>query len=175
MGKVPLQVIKEFEHQARENLYTLKFSSTFTETTSECNTNTVKRIKSQIQKGANPEEAPRHGYEKTCDYLDILNRMILIQHRALACLSKALAHIVQWQLYTIGNSSLIRCEAEMTHLQLQLDDSRHQELRISPFWHTPLFNLYWLRIKKSSSIKKAPLKTLWFWNLSKQALLWPPQ
>ena len=76
---------------------------------------TVKRIKSQIQKGANPEKAARHGYEKTCDYLDILNKRIPIQERALACLSKALAHILQRE-YTMGNSSLIRCEAEMTHL-----------------------------------------------------------
>ena len=42
------------------------------------------RIKSQIQKGANPEKAVGNGYEKTCDYLDILNKRILIQQRALA-------------------------------------------------------------------------------------------
>ena len=52
---------------------------------------TVKRIKSQIQKGANPEKAARHGYKKTCDYLDILNKRIPIQQRALACQNKALA------------------------------------------------------------------------------------
>ena len=65
MGKVPLLVVKEFEHQARQNLCTLNFSDAFTKTESECNTTmekcqdsikaTVKRIKSQIQKGANPE------------------------------------------------------------------------------------------------------------------------
>ena len=78
---------------------------------------TVKRIKSQILKGANPEKAVRNGYEKTCDYLDILNKRILIHQRAFACQSKALAHIFQRLLYTMGNSVHIRCEAEMTYLQ----------------------------------------------------------
>ena len=65
----------------RQNLCTLNFSAAFTKTASECNTivekcqdnvkATVKRIKNQIQKGTNPEKAARHGYEKTCDYLDI--------------------------------------------------------------------------------------------------------
>ena len=74
MGKVPLQVVKEFEHQAKQNLCTLNFSATFTKTASECNTTmekcqdsikaTVNIIKNQIQKGANPEKAARHGYEK---------------------------------------------------------------------------------------------------------------
>ena len=62
---------------------------------------TDERIKSQIQKRANAEQATRHGYETSCDYLDILNNRILIQQRALACLSKALAHILQRQLYTM--------------------------------------------------------------------------
>ena len=88
MSKVPLPVVKEFEYQARQNLCSLNFSAAFTKTASECNLTmekcqdsikaTVKRIKSQIQKGANPEKAARHGYEKTCDYLDILNKGILI-------------------------------------------------------------------------------------------------
>ena len=54
--------------------------------------------------------------KKTCHYLDILNKRILIQQRALACQSKALAHILQRELYTMGNSILIRREAKMTHL-----------------------------------------------------------
>ena len=33
----------------------------------------------QIQKGANPERAARIGYNKTCDYLDILDKRIHIQ------------------------------------------------------------------------------------------------
>ena len=114
MGKVPLPVVKEFEHQARQNLCILNFSVAFTKTASECNlimekcqdsfNSTVKRSKSQIQKGANPEKAARHGNEKTCDYLHILNKLILIQQRALAYQSKALAHILKRELYTLYNS-----------------------------------------------------------------------
>ena len=66
MGKVPLQVLKELEHQARQNLSTINFMATFAKTASACNTTmekcqhslkaTFKRVKSQIQKGANPEK-----------------------------------------------------------------------------------------------------------------------
>ena len=61
----------------------------------------------KIQKGANLEKAVRHGYEKTCDYLDILNKRILIQQiqqRALAGQSKALAHILQRDMHTMAIS-----------------------------------------------------------------------
>ena len=75
---------------------------------------TAQKVKSQIQKGANPEKAARHSYETTCDYLDVLNKRILIQQRALACLSKALAHTLQRELYTMGNLNLLRLETEMT-------------------------------------------------------------
>ena len=37
LAKAPLTVIKEFEHQARQNLCTLNFSATFTKAASECN------------------------------------------------------------------------------------------------------------------------------------------
>ena len=89
MGKVPLQVVKVFEHQARQKLCTDNFVTTFPRTASVCNStmekcqnsikSTVRRVKSQIQKGANPEKAATHGYETTSDYLDILNKRILIQ------------------------------------------------------------------------------------------------
>ena len=69
---------------------------------------TQSEVKSQIQKGANPEKAAKRGYEEACEYLEIWNKTILIQQRALACLSKSLAKA------TIGNSGLLRCEAEMT-------------------------------------------------------------
>ena len=39
----------------------------------------------------------------------------------------------------MGNTSLLRCEAEMTLLETHLGDSRRQELRNSPLWPTPLF------------------------------------
>ena len=56
MGKVPLQVVKELEHQTRLNLCMLNFLATFTKAGSDCNAltekcqdsirATVKRIKS---------------------------------------------------------------------------------------------------------------------------------
>ena len=45
---------------------------------------TFKRVKSHIQKGADPERVVRHGYENACDYFEIMNKRILIQQRALA-------------------------------------------------------------------------------------------
>ena len=102
MGKVPLPVLKELEHQARQNISTLNFTAAFAKTYSSCNTSlekclkaTFKRVKSQIQKGANPEKAAKRGYELACEYLDFWNKTVLIQHRAFTCLSKSLAHILQ--------------------------------------------------------------------------------
>ena len=67
MGKVPLPILKESEHQARQNISTLNFTAASAKTSSSCNASlekcqhsiksTVKKIKSQIQKGANPEKA----------------------------------------------------------------------------------------------------------------------
>ena len=115
-----------FPDQARQNLSTINFTTTFTKTASACNTimekcqhsikATFKRVKSQIQKGANPERAARRGYENAFDYFEIMNKRILIQQRALACLSKSVAHILQRELYTMGNTGLLRCEAKMTLL-----------------------------------------------------------
>ena len=58
VGKVPLQVLKELEHQARQNLSTINITATFAKTASACNTTmekwqhslkaTFKRVKSQI-------------------------------------------------------------------------------------------------------------------------------
>ena len=42
-------------------------------------TATFKRVKSQIQKGADPERAVRCGFENSCDYFEIMNKRILIQ------------------------------------------------------------------------------------------------
>ena len=98
MGKVPLPVLKELEHQARQDLSTINFMAAFAMTASSCNTtmekckhslkSTFKKVKSQIQKGANPEKAARRGYDNACDYFEVLNKTILIQQRDLACLSK---------------------------------------------------------------------------------------
>ena len=56
VGKVPLQDLKELEHQARQNLSTINFTATFAKTASTCNTTmekcqhslkaTFKRVKS---------------------------------------------------------------------------------------------------------------------------------
>ena len=73
-----------------------------------------KRVRNQIQKGADPERAARRSYENTCDYFELMNKRILIQQRALACHSKSVAHILQRELYTMGNTGLLRREAEMT-------------------------------------------------------------
>ena len=130
MGKVPLPDLKQLEHQARQNLSTVNYTAAFAKAASSCNTtmekyqhslkSTFKMVKNQIQKGANPEKAARHDYDNTCDYFEVLNKTILIQERALACLSKSLAHILLRELYTMGNTGLLRREAEMTLLQPHL-------------------------------------------------------
>ena len=127
MGKVPLPILKELEHQARQNISTLNFATTFAKTSCSCNAtlekcqyslkSTFKKVKSQIRKGADSEKAAKCGYEEACEYLDIWNKTVLIQHRALTCLSNSLAHILQRELYSMGNTGLLRCEAEMTLLQ----------------------------------------------------------
>ena len=170
VGKVPLQVLNELEYQARQNLSTINFTATFARTACSCNTvmekchhsikATFKRVKNQIQKGADPERAVRHGYDNACDYFEIMNKSILIQQRALACLSKSVAHILQRELYTMGNTGHLRREAEMTLLQPHLGDSRHQQLRNSPFWSSPLFKSQLVKAGEDFLLTKAPLKTL---------------
>ena len=93
MCKVPLPILKELEHQARQNISTLNFATTFAKTSSSCNVtlekcqhslkHTFKQVKSRIRKGAAPEKAAKRGYEEACEYLDLWNKTILIQHRAL--------------------------------------------------------------------------------------------
>ena len=149
VAKVPLPVLKELEHQARQNISTLNFTAAFAKTSSSCNASlekcqhsiksTVKKIKSQIQKGANPEKAAKRGYEEVAEYLDFWNKTVLVQHRALTCLSKFLAHILQRELYSMANTGLLRREAEMTLLHPQLGEMRRQELRNSSFWDSSLF------------------------------------
>ena len=117
-----------------------------------------KRVKSQIQKGANPEKAARHGYEQGCEYLEIWNKAILIQQRTLACLSSSLAHILQRELYTMGNTGLLRREAEMTLLIPHLGDMRCQELRNSPFWPSSLFKSQLVKEGEDFLLKKGTSK-----------------
>ena len=81
MGKVPLPILQELEHQARQNISTLNYIATFAKTSSSCNVTLEKRQhslksafkkgKSQIQKGANPVKAAKRGYQDACEYLDL--------------------------------------------------------------------------------------------------------
>ena len=168
MGKIPLPILKELEHQARLNISTLNFTAAFAKTSSSCNASlekcqhsiksTVKKIKSQIQKGANPEKAAKRGYEEVCEYMGFWNKTVLIQHRALTCLSKSLAHILQRELYSMANTTLLRREAEMTLLQPQLGEMRRQELRNSSFWDPSLFQSQLVKEGEDFLLKKGTSK-----------------
>ena len=87
-AKVPLPVLKELEHQARQNISTLNFTAAFAKTSSSCNVSlekcqhgiksTVRRnqkIKSQIQKGANPEKAAKPTHERWLKLQDLILRL----------------------------------------------------------------------------------------------------
>ena len=76
----------------------------------------------------------------------------------------------------MGNTGLLRREAEMTLLQPQLGEMRHQELRNSPFWHSSLFMSQLVKEGEDFLLKKAPLKTLRVLDPeANQALSWSPQ
>ena len=166
MGKVPLPILKDLEHQARQNISTLNFTAAFAKTS--CNASlekcqhsiksTVKKIKTQIQKGANPDQAAKRGYEEVCEYMDFWNETVLIQHRALTCLSKSLARILQRELYSMANTGLLRREAEMTLLQPQLGETRCQELRNSSFWDPSLFQSQLVKEGEDFLLKKGTSK-----------------
>ena len=163
-----MPILKELEHQARQNVSTLNFATTFAKTSSSCNVTlekcqhslkaTFKKVKSQIRKGADPEKAAKRGYEEACEYLDLWNKTILIQHRALTCLSKPLAHILQRELYSIGNTGLLRREAEMTLLQPHLGETRRQELRNASFWPPSLFKSQLVKEGEDFLLKKGTSK-----------------
>ena len=168
VARVPLPVLKELELQARQNISTLNFTAAFAKTSSSCNASlekcqhsiksTVKKIKSQIQKGADPERAAKRGYEEVADYLDFWNKTVLVQHRALTCLSKSLAHILQRELYSMANTGLLRREAEMTLLHPQLGETRRQELRNSSFWDASLFESQLVKEGEDFLLKKGTSK-----------------
>ena len=169
MGKVPLPVLKELEHQARQNLSTINFIAAFAKTFSSCNStlekyqhsmkSSFKKVKTQIQKGANPEKAARRGYKEACEYSEIWNETILIQQRVLACLSKYLAHILQRELYTMGNTGLLRRKAEMTLLQTTFRVYETPRTHL-PFWPSLLFKSQLVKEGEDFLLKKVPLKML---------------
>ena len=162
VARVPLPVLKELEHQARQNISTLNFTAAFAKTSSSCNASlekcqhsiksTIKKIKSQIQKGANTEKAAKRGYEEVAD------KTVLVQHRALTRLSKSLAHILQRELYSMANTGLLRHEAEMTLLHPQLGETRRQELRNSSFWGPSLFESQLVKEGEDFLLKKGTSK-----------------
>ena len=62
MGKVSLPILKELEHQARQNSYTLNYAIPLPrhpslEKCQDSIKSTFKKVKSQIRKGADPEKA----------------------------------------------------------------------------------------------------------------------
>ena len=165
--KVPLPVLKELEHQARQNISTLNFTAAFAKTSSSCNASLEKcqhsikstvKIKSQIQKGANPEKAAKRGYEEVAEYMDFWNKTVLIQHRALTCLNKSQAHILQRELYSMANTGLLRLEAEKTLFQPQLGETRRQELRNLSFWDPSLFESQLVKEGEDFLLKKGTSK-----------------
>ena len=103
MGKVPLPILKELEHQARQNISTLNFTAALAKTSSSCNAtlekcqhslkSTFKRVRSQIQKGANPEKAAKPGYEQACETL----RLFLFNT------GLSLASANPWPIYSRGS------------------------------------------------------------------------
>ena len=115
VAKVPLHILKELEQQSRQNLSTINFTATFARTSSACNTvlekglhsSSLRKTKKQILDGPDPRKFIKRGYQNVCDYFDTMEKRILIQQRALACLSKSVAHILQRELYSMGNTGLL--------------------------------------------------------------------
>ena len=167
-ARFPYQFLKSWNTKLGKTYPLSTLLPAFAKTSSSCNAtlekcqhslkSTFKKVKSQIQKGANPEKAAKHGYEQACEYLDLWNKTIIIQHRALTCLSKSLAHILQRELYTMCNTGLLRRKAEMTLLQPHLGETRCQELRNSPFLHSSLFMSQLVKEGEDFLLKKGTSK-----------------
>ena len=80
-----------------------KISSTCNTTLEKCQyslKSAFKKVKSQTQKGANPEKAAKRGYEQACEYLDIWNRLFLANTELLH------APANPWPIYSRGNYTL---------------------------------------------------------------------
>ena len=60
----------------------------------------------------------------------------------------------------MGNTGLLRREAEMTLLQPHLGEARRQELRNASFWPPSLFKSQLVKEGEDFLLKKAPQKTL---------------
>ena len=134
------------------------------------------KTQNQILDGADLRKLIIRDHQNACEYFDIMEKRIFIQQKALAYLSKSVAHIPQRELYTLGNTSLLPREAEMTLLHPHLGESRRQELRNSPFWTSPFLKSQLMKYGEVFLLKKALAKTLRVLDPIKQALSWsPPQ
>ena len=58
----------------------------------------------------------------------------------------------------MGNTGQLRHKAEMTHLHPQLGESRCQELRNLPFWHSSLFKSQLVKEGEDLLLKKSTSK-----------------
>ena len=72
--------------------------------------------------------------------MDIWDKRIQIQQRALACQSKAMTHMLHRNLHVMVCAGLMRRDAEVTNLHPDLGETRRQELRNSRFLPSPLFH-----------------------------------
>ena len=61
----------------------------------------------------------------------------------------------------MGNTGLLRHEAEITLLQPYLGETRRQELRNSPFWHSFLFKSQLVKEGEDLLLKKGTSKDSW--------------
>ena len=158
--RAPLHVAKELEHQVRPNICTLNFSAVFNHTISECSSvmdrcrdsikSTIKKAKHQILKGADPERSIKNAYETTRDYMDIWDKRIQIQQRALACQSKAMTHMLRRNLHVMVCAGLMRRDAEMTNLHPDMGEE-DKSYAIPPSSPLLYFTLSWFKRARSSS------------------------
>ena len=72
--------------------------------------------------------------------MDIWDKRIQIQQRALACQSKAMTHMLRQNLHVMVCAGLMRRDAEMVNLHPEFGETRRQELRNFPFLPSPLFH-----------------------------------
>ena len=113
----------------------------------------------QILKGADPERAIKNAYETTRDYMDIWDKRIQIQQRALACQSKAITHMLCRNLHVMVCAGLMRRDAEMTNLHPDLGETRRQELRNSPFLPSLLFHFQLVQEGEEFLLKQGSSKS----------------
>ena len=120
---------------------------------------TIKKAKHQILKGANPERAIKNPYETTRDYMDIWDKRIQIQQKALVCQSKAMPHMLRQDLHVMVCAGLMRRDTEMTNFHPDLGETRRQELHNSPFLPSPLFHSQLVQEGEVFLLKKGSSKS----------------